>query len=190
MPRTTRSVLATAAVAVVATLTLSPAATAGPPDDSGDWTRERGTVLECAGSHRGWEVVATMYENDRHLNEVSVSLSRGDRELHAHRTPQQRFTTTKRLRVGAPAHHEGERTGHRIRVAGSLRAFGPRLSVNETFADAGQQITTVGHQRRLATDLVVRYRSARIPVDCQPAFRFDLWTKSEPIAEPTEPTDS
>ena len=137
--------------------------TAAVPTDS---TRERGIVLECDGEAHGLSAYVNIYENNTYGNYLQVILD-DDPELAASREPTDLF---RKGRVRGTIRIDG----HKVRVTGHAQRVGKRKHVHEEIDDAGQHIVSDGYHRRLAHDLVLTYRGTSVPLDCAPAFAYDL----------------
>lgn len=181
MRTTTRAGLATSTlIGLVAApaLTLSSTATAvtaAPAEPQ--VAKERGVVLECTGTLRGRDVVASVYENDTYGNVLAIAIGDPDRggaftskdtetSLWAGRTVQ------ASLKVG----------GKRATVSGLAKKVGPKRAVHDEFDDAGQHIVADGFHRRLRTDLELRYGARTTPLTCATAFFYDLTVTKEDLA--------
>jgi hypothetical protein len=160
-----RSSILAAGVLALSGLGAVPAA-ALPPSPLADITRERGIVLECRGEAHGLSAYVDIYENSAHSHYFQVVLD-DDPELAASRQPQDLFRKGKirgAIRID----------GHRALVTGEAHRAGKRKHVHEEIDDAGQHIVSDGTHRRLSNDLVLTYRGIRVPLDCAPAFAYDL----------------
>ena len=131
-----------------------------------DTTRERGIVLECRGEAHGLSAYVDIYENNAYSNYFQVILD-DDPKRAASREPKDLFEKGKvrgSIRI----------KGHKVRVTGDAHRVGKRKRVHEEIDDAGQHIVSDGFHRRLANDLVLTYRGTTVPLDCAPAFAYDL----------------
>lgn len=136
--------------------------------------KERGVVLECTGSAHGLSVYTSLYENDRYGNTVQVILD-DDPDLARSRNPKNDFLVGGTVKTGITI------KGKRASISGTAVRVGPKKHVHEEMDDAGQHVVTDGFHRRLADDLVLRYGAKTVPLDCAPAFHYNLTVTKEPI---------
>ena len=127
---------------------------------------ERGIVLECTGQRAGLSAAVTLYENDVHTNYVQVILNDNPKRS-ASREPRD-------IRDGRAVRTGVRIAGTRARISGTAVKVGRRVHVHEEVDDAGQHIVSDGFHRRLAHDLLLRYRGIPVPLRCDPAFYYKL----------------
>jgi hypothetical protein len=169
----------TAAFLTATALTVGSApASAMQADDFGPTTtaRERGIVLECRGEAGGLEAYASLYENDRYGNVLQIVL--GDPDAGNGRSKEVRRPLLEDGTVRGTITIDGAKA----KIRGTATKVGTKKKVHEVHHDAGHLITVDGTHRRLATDLVLRYDGVRVPLTCDPAFRYDLMVTKQPIA--------
>ena len=168
------SQLITGVLAVVATTVpsgLGVAAQASEPTT----THERGIVVECTGTVHGRDVFASLYENDTFGNTLQIVIGDDGDQVGGSRPDADGFRTGRTVRGAMSV------DGNRAFVAGTARRVGHRTTVDETYDDAGQLVTTTGFHRRLATEVTITWRHRTAPLDCDPAFRYDLTVVKQPI---------
>jgi hypothetical protein len=160
------------ALAVAATSALvgpGGAAHAGEPTT----TRERGIVVECAGTVGGRSVYASLYENNHYGNELQIVIGDDDHQVGGSRRDRDGFLdhgrVTAAMKVG----------GKRALITGTARKVGDRIPVSDEYDDAGQHITATGFHRRLHTDLELTWRGRSVPLDCGNAFAYRLTVTKE-----------
>lgn len=170
MRTTTRTALAAATLIGLATpATSATALTFTGETSEPQTTRERGIVVECAGTWRGEEVHTVVYENDQYTNHIEVII--GDAEDGG--VWKSRDTTEdlwSARRVEATLRLDGKRAT----IAGTARKVGDRIAVHEEHDDAGQHITVDGFHKLLRNDLELTYRRTTVPLECDTAFFYDL----------------
>jgi hypothetical protein len=169
-----RSITFATAVLALTGLGAAPAI-AHPTTAAGDTVRERGVVLECTGTAHGLAAYVNLYENDRYGNYLQVILD-DDPELAASREPKD-ILSDGEVRTAIRI------DGHKASVTGTVHRVGKRKHVHEEIDDAGQHIVSDGFHRRLATDLVLTYRGTTVPLDCAPAFAYNLRTTKTDTTE-------
>jgi exoribonuclease R len=126
--------------------------------------RQHGIVLECTGDG----VHVTVYENAIHGNSATAVL--GDlEEGHFGYTEQ----TTAYL-VDGQLSVAVDVEGVPVSVTGSAVLDGQPTRIVEPQQDAGEQIVTRGTNTPLATDLVADVAGDVVPLECSPAFAYDL----------------
>ena len=168
----------TAAFLTATALTVGSApASAMHADDFGPATteRERGIVMECVGEADGLEAYASLYENDRYGNVLQVVLGDPDDGNGRSKEVRRPFLEDGEVRATITV------DGAKAKIRGTAERVGTKKKVHEVHDDAGYLITVDGTHRRLATDLVLRYDGVRVPLTCEPAFRYDLMVTKEPI---------
>ena len=169
----------TAAFLTSAALMAAPApASAMQADDFDTPTteRERGIVLECRGETDGLAAYASLYENDRYGNVLQVVLGDPDDGNGRSKEVGHRFLVDGNVRGAITI------DGAKARIRGTADKVGRKKQVHEVHDDAGYLITVDGTHKRLVTDLVLSYHGARVPLSCDPAFRYDLMVTKQPIA--------
>ena len=169
----------TAAFLTATALTLgSTPASAMQADDHGTATteRERGIVLECRGEAGGLQAYASLYENDRYGNVLQVVLGDPDAGNGRSKEVERKFLEDGEVRASITI------DGAKAKIRGTADPVGKKKKVHEVHDDAGYLITVDGTHKRLVTDLVLRYDGVRVPLTCDPAFRYDLMVTKEPIA--------
>lgn len=167
--------LITGALAVAATSSLfgwGTTAYAGEPTT----TNEKGILLECAGTWRGNEVYASLYENNTAGNTIQIVIADGDVAGGG------RDTTTA-FKDGRDVRGVLKLKGKKAVVEGTARAVGPKTPVHEEHDDAGQHITVDGTHRRLANDLTLTWKGTTVPLDCDNAFVYDLQVTKESVVD-------
>jgi len=142
----------------------------GPPTTE----RERGIVLECTGEADGLAVYASLYENDKYVNVLQVVL--GEDGNGKSKQVERNFLVDGKVRARITI------DGAKAKIRGTAELVGKKTPVHEEHDDAGYLITVDGTHRRLATDLVLTYDGARVPLTCDPGFRYDLMVTKEQIA--------
>ena len=142
----------------------------GPPSTE----RERGIVLECTGEADGLAVYASLYENDKYVNVLQVVL--GEDGNGKSKQVERNFLEDGKVRARITI------DGARAKIRGTAELVGKKTPVHEEHDDAGYLITVDGTHRRLATDLVLTYDGATVPLTCDPGFRYDLMVTKEQIA--------
>ncbi|MCW2765157.1 MAG: hypothetical protein JWO11_1116 [Nocardioides sp.] len=162
------AVLATSALIGLGA-TAAPASAATPTTE-----KQRGVVLQCTGSVRGLSVYVDLYENNTHGNVVQVVLN-DNPETAKTREPKQDFLNDGELKTGLTI------KGRRVSISGTAVRVGPKTPVHEVIDDGGEHIVSDGFHRRLANDLVLTYGQKTVPLDCAPAFYYDLTVTREPI---------
>lgn len=162
------AVLATSALIGFGAAT-TPASAATPTTE-----KQHGIVLECTGSAHGLSVYTSLYENDKHGNVVQVILN-DDPETAKSREPKLEFLNHGVLKTGITI------AGKRASIAGTAERVGAKKHVHEEIDDAGEHIVSDGFHRRLANDLVLTYGRQTVPLDCAPAFYYNLTVTREPI---------
>ncbi len=178
-PVTTTNHLSTAAalgLATAATLAgLSGSAAAAAPDDPGTGTthREVGRLLECTGTWMQRPVLASVYENRGLVNEVSIQVGEGRREVGAAVTRERRFVRHGRVRAVL------DLDGRTARLGGTTARTGVRTTVHEEHDDAGEHVVVDGVHRELDTQLALVWRGRGAPLDCT-GFAFDLQVTRTP----------
>jgi hypothetical protein len=147
-------------------------------DDFGPATteRERGIVLECRGEAGGLQAYASLYENDKHVNVLQVVLGDPDDGNGRSKQVERGFLEDGKVRGTITI------DGAKAKIRGTADLVGKKKKVHEVHDDAGYLITVDGTHRRLATDLVLSYDGVRVPLTCDPAFRYDLMVTKEQIA--------
>ena len=169
--------LITGSLAVAATSALiglgAPAGAAGPTEPT--TTHERGIVIECTGTIKGRPAYVSLYENDTHTNVIQVLIGDDDRQVGRSREVEAGFLDRRQV-FGAL-----EVGGKRAVVEGTAHRVGRRIGVHEEHDDAGEHIVIDGHHRRLATDLELSWRRSTAPLDCDPAFVYDLEVTKTPV---------
>ncbi len=171
---TTLSALSTLAAAAV--LSTATAGLAAAPDDPGPGAtthREVGRLLECTGTWMQRPVLASVYENRGVVNEVSVQVGEGAREVGAARTQERRFIRDGRVRATLDL---GERPA---RLSGTVSRTGVRSTVHEERDDAGQHVVVDGVHRMLDADLALVWRGRGAPLECT-GFAYDLQVTTTP----------
>jgi hypothetical protein len=163
------AVLAASALIGLGAATVSPASGATTTTE-----KQRGIVLECTGSAHGLSAYASLYENDKHGNVVQVILD-DDPDLARSRSPKDDFLVDGKLRTGVSI------DGRRATISGTAVRVGPKKHVHEEVDDAGEHIVSDGFHRRLADDLVLRYGTKIVPLECSPAFYYNLTVTREQI---------
>ena len=174
----TNRALTTALITAAALMVGSAPASAMQADDVGGTTteRERGIVLECQGEAGGLEAYASLYENDRHGNVLQVVLGDPDDGNGRSKEPKRPFLSDGTVRGTITI------DGAKARIRGTAAKVGPKKKVHDVHHDAGYVITIDGTHKRLATDLVLTYDGARVPLTCGPAFRYDLQVTRELVS--------
>lgn len=178
MRTTTRAGLATSTlIGLVAApaLALSPAASAVAAEPQ--VARERGVVLECTGTLRGQDVVASVYENGTYGNVLAVTIGDPDHGGASHSK-----ATEASLWAGRTVQASLKVGGKRATVSGLAKRIGPKRAVHDEFDDNGQHIVADGFHRRLRTDLELRYGARTTPLTCDTAFFYDLTVTREDLA--------
>ena len=168
----------TAAFLTATALTVGSApASAMHDDDFGTPTteRERGIVLECRGEADGLNAYASLYENDKYGNVLQVVLGGPDAGNGRSKEPKRPFLEDGKVRGTITI------DGAKAKIRGTAEKVGPKMKVHEVHDDAGYLITIDGTHKRLATDLVLSYDGTRVPLTCDPAFRYDLMVTKQPI---------
>ncbi|MBI2244699.1 MAG: hypothetical protein HYU55_12425 [Nocardioides sp.] len=164
--------LITGTLAVVATsglVGLAAPATAGEPTT----TRERGIVIECTGTIKGRDVYTSLYENDTVRNTIQIVIGDDGHQVGGSRDTDRDFRDGRNVRGVLKV------AGSRAVVEGTARKVGDRIAVHEEHDDAGQHITIDGFHKRLATDLTLSWKGASAPLECGPAFVYDLQVTKE-----------
>ncbi len=171
-------ILTAAFLAATALAAGSAPASAMQTDDFGTPTseRERGIVMECYGSADGLQAYASLYENDKYGNVLQVVLGDPDDGNGRSKEVKQAFLKNGKVRASISV------DGDKAKIRGTARKVGTKKKVHEVHDDAGYLITIDGTHRRLATDLVLSYDGVRVPLTCDPAFRYDLMVVKEQIA--------
>jgi hypothetical protein len=167
-----RSITLAASVLALTGLSAVPALAQQTTTADAETERQRGVVLECTGAADGLAAYVNLYENDKHGNYVQVILN-DDPKLAKSREPNDVLDhgdVRAVLRI----------QGHRARVTGTAERVGKRKPVHEEYDDAGNHIVTDGYHRRLASDLVLTYRGASVPLSCAPAFFYSLQVTTTP----------
>jgi hypothetical protein len=162
------AVLATSALIGLGA-TAAPASAATPTTE-----KERGIVLQCTGEAQGLSVYVDLYENDKYGNTVQVILN-DNPDTAKSRQPKDDFLNDGKIRTGLTI------KGKRVTISGTAERVGPKKHVHEVQDDAGYHIVADGFHRRLANDLVLEYGQKTVPLDCAPAFYYDLTVTKEPI---------
>lgn len=179
MRTTTRAGLATSTliglVAAPALTLSSPAAAVVPAEPQ--VAKERGIVLECSGTLRGQDVLASVYENDTYGNVLAVSIGDPD-----HGGAFNGKDTETSLWAGRTVKAGLKVGGKRATVSGLAKKVGPKRAVHDEFDDDGQHIVADGFHRRLRTDLELRYGGRTTPLTCTTAFFYDLTVTKEDLA--------
>ena len=171
-PRTlTAAVIAAALMAGADPVSAMTTADPGAPTTE----RERGIVLECTGQANGLEAYASVYENDRYGNVLQVVLGDPDAGNGRSKETRRPFLEDGTVRASITV------DGARATIRGTAVKVGKKKQVHEVQDDAGYLITIDGTHRRLATDLVLGYDGTRVPLTCDPAFRYDLQVTKQPI---------
>jgi hypothetical protein len=146
-----------------------PASAAAPTTE-----QQRGIVVQCTGSVRGLSVYVDLYENNQHGNVVQVILNDNPQTAKS-REPEQDFLNDGVLKTGITI------KGKRVAISGTAERVGAKKPVHEVIDDGGEHIVSDGFHRRLATDLVLKYGQKTVPLDCAPAFYYQLTVTREPI---------
>ena len=172
----TLGALGVAAVTAISLGAGTSAATAFTPDqragqETSTTEHQRGHMIECTGLYRGKDVYTSAYENDVHGNFLQVVI--GDNGNGAGRQVHQPLVDGTRLRGGLQLTHG------RAVVRGEVKRVGKKYPIHEEYDDAGNHITVDGFHRRLATDVVLRYRGATVSLDCENpvAYSIDVTTE-------------
>lgn len=139
-------------------------------------TNEKGILLECAGTWRGEEVYASLYENNTYGNTIQIVIGDGDVAGGS------RDTTTA-FKDGRDVRGVLKLKGKKAVVEGTARAVGKKTPVHEEHDDAGQHITVDGTHRRLANDLTLTWKGTSVPLDCDNAFVYDLQVTKESVVD-------
>lgn len=185
MRTTTRAGLITATLIGIAApaLTLTAPAVALTAESTAESTagpttvHERGIVLECAGTLRGQEVHAEVYENDTYGNTVVVVIG----DLDAGGAAGHRDTKAS-LWSGTQVKARVKVDGRRATVSGDARKVGRKKAVHDEFDDGGQHVVADGFHRRVRHDLSLTYAKQTVPLTCETAFFYDLQVTKEDIA--------
>jgi hypothetical protein len=146
-------------------------------DDFGTPTteRERGIVLECRGEADGLAAYASLYENDKYGNVLQVVLGDPDAGNGRSKDVKRPFLEDGKVRGTITV------DGAKARIRGTAEVVGKKKKVHEVHDDAGYLITVDGTHKRIAADLVLSYDGVRVPLTCDPAFRYDLMVTKEQI---------
>jgi hypothetical protein len=136
--------------------------------------KERGVVLQCTGSAHGLSAYVDLYENDMYGNVVQVILN-DDPDTAKSREPKNDFLVDGKIKTGVTI------KGKRASITGTAVRVGPKKHVHEEVDDAGQHIVSDGYHRRLANDLTLTYGTKSVPLDCSPAFYYNLTVTKESI---------
>ena len=144
----------------------------GPPTTE----RERGIVLECTGEADGLKAYASIYENQRYGNYLQVVLGDTDDGNGRNKKVERNFLEDGKVRARITI------DGAKAKIRGTAELVGKKTPVHEQHDDAGYLITVDGTHRQLATDLVLTYDGASVPLTCDPGFRYDLMVTKEQIA--------
>lgn len=129
---------------------------------------QSGIVLECAGSAGDVSAVATVYENQMYGSSLQVVL--GDPEEDRIGSVEQ----TEPFVVDGAMDASVEIQGETATVAGTVAPTGRPEKLTEPIQDAGEQIISQGTHTRLATDLALTVGQTTVPLECAPAFAYDL----------------
>ena len=166
----------TTTLAFLATSALIGLGAAATPANAGTATteKERGIVLQCTGAAHGLSAYVDLYENDKYGNVVQVILN-DNPDTAKSREPAKDFLVDGKLKTGVTI------KGKRATIVGTAERVGPKKHVHEVHDDAGQHIVADGFHRRLANDLVLKYGTKTVPLDCAPAFYYNLTVTKEPI---------
>jgi hypothetical protein len=136
-------------------------------------TRERGIVIECSGTFNGRAVYASLYENNTVGNTIQIVIGEDENQVGGSRDTTRDFLDGRHVRgtltVG----------GKRAVIEGTAHRVGKRTAVHEEHDDAGQHITVDGYHRQLATDLHLTWKRTTVPLDCDPAFVYNLRVTKE-----------
>jgi hypothetical protein len=136
--------------------------------------KERGVVLQCTGSAHGLSAYVDLYENDTYGNVVQVILN-DNPDTAKSREPKSDFLVDGVIKTGITI------KGKRASITGTAVRVGPKKHVHEEMDDAGQHIVSDGFHRRLANDLTLKYGTKTVPLDCSPAFYYNLTVTKESI---------
>ncbi|MCW2795268.1 hypothetical protein [Nocardioides sp.] len=147
----------------------APASAAAPTTE-----KQRGVVITCTGSAQGLSVYVDLYENDKHGNVVQVILN-DNPDTAKSRELAQPFLNDGVVKTGITINAK------RVSISGTAERVGPKRHVHEVIEDGGEHIVSDGFHRHLANDLVLKYGQKTVPLDCAPAFYYDLTVTREPI---------
>ncbi len=161
-----RSTTALATLAIATGLPLT--TTAAPAHAETSTHREKGVLVECAGTWRTRPVTVSVYENRTYGNEVLVAIGAEDQEAFWISQPEGRLVRRGEMQQG------GELSGRKVVLAGTVVRDGDPVEVHDEFDDAGQHVVVDGVHKPLAADLVLTWRKRNAVLDCSSAFRFDL----------------
>lgn len=165
--------LGLAAAATVASLGGSAVAAAPGDPGAGSTSREVGRLLECTGTWMQRPVLASVYENRGLVNEVSVQVGEGRREVGAARVQERRFVRHGRVRAVL------DLGGRPAELSGTTTRTGVRTAVHEEHDDAGEHVVVDGVHRELDTELALVWRGRGAPLECT-GFAFDLQVTRTP----------
>lgn len=125
---------------------------------------QAGIVLECTGDG----VLVTVYENAVYGNSATVVLGDPDAGHFGYAEQTAPFLVDGQLSVVVDVE------GVTATVTGSVAPNGQPTRIVEPMQDAGEQIVTRGTNTPLAADLVADIAADVVPLDCAPAFAYDL----------------
>lgn len=161
-----RSTTALATLAIATGLPLAAAAAQAHAETTSE--REKGVLVECAGTWRTRPVTVSVYEHRTYGNEVLVAIGAEDQEDFWISQPDGRLVRRGELQ------QEGTLGGRKVVLAGTVVRDGDPVEVHDEFDDAGQHVVVDGVHKPLAADLVLTWRKRNAVLDCSNAFRFDL----------------
>ena len=172
-----KRILTAALLAATALMMGQSSASAMQVEDFGGTTTEReyGILMECSGEADGLQAYASIYENQRYGNHLQVVLGDPDAGNGRSKQATRQFLEDGTVRATITV------DGAKARIRGTADRVGKKKPVHEVHDDAGYLITIDGTHRRLATDLVLRYDGAIVPLTCERAFAYDLQVTKEPI---------
>jgi hypothetical protein len=156
--------VAPATATAPSTSTVSPSAPTSSVAPRTTVEQQTGIVLECAGDG----VQVTVYENSRYGN--SVTLVVGDPELGHFAYGEQAAPYVVDGVLSAAV----EVDGAPATVTGTVTPNGRPTRIVETMQDGGEQLVTRGTNAPLATSLVAHVAADDVPLECAPAYAFDL----------------
>lgn len=162
-----------AAAAVLSTATAGLAAASDDPGPGATTHREVGRLLECTGTWMQRPVLASVYENRGLVNEVSVQVGEGRREVGAARVQERRFVRHGRVRAVL------DLGGRPAELSGTTTRTGVRTAVHEEHDHAGEHVVVDGVHRELDTELALVWRGRGAPLECT-GFAFDLQVTRTP----------
>lgn len=172
--------------ALIATLTLGGAATAGATfgqtdraatstattTDNGPVVEtEKGIVLEGFGEAGGLEAHVTVYENSLHGNQLQVVIGDPDDDLFGSRNRSKAFVVDGQLQASVGI------AGHPAVLNGTVVENGKPVEIRDSLQDAGMRIVTKGSNTPLLVDATLTYRGRTYQLSFDPAFAYDLTVK-------------